>query len=196
MASTSDVLRRSGLRLSEAEFAGLLEEALAGLVEPTVRTDDPRQVLTPTEVAVLEAGGADLSPRRPDEADPRAGTAAAYAAVLASALSVPEAAARLGVDPSRVRHRLAERRLYGIRLRRGWRLPSFQFAPDGLVPGIDEVLPHLPEDLHPVAAWQWLRIPVAELEMDDRATSPLEWLRAGGDPAPVANLAAALAVTS
>jgi len=107
-----------------------------------------------------------------------------------------EAAARLGVDASRVRHRLAERTLYGIRGRSGWRLPAFQFADKGIVPGIDRVLPRLPPALDPLGTVNWFLLPHPDLydpaDADEAPVSPLDWLRAGRDPRPVGELAEAL----
>ena len=186
------MLRGAGLDLDEAEFAELLGDALRSLA-PAAREDVPVRSLTKAEAAALQGGGADLSPREDGEPDPLAPVAARYGALLATALSVPEAATRLGVDASRVRHRLAEGSLYGIRLRSGWRLPAFQFDCDGaLVPGIDDVLRLVPDDLHPVALWSWLETPSAELFLGGRPVTPLRWLRTGGDPAALAALAADL----
>ena len=115
--------------------------------------------------------------------------------LLATARPVAEAARLLGVDPSRVRQRLGERSLYGLKTPRGWRLPAFQFdldQPDRLVPGIGGVLAALPPDLHPVAVYNWLTLPDPDLAWGDEPVSPLDWLRSGGDPAVVAALAADL----
>jgi hypothetical protein len=188
---TSDVLRRRGIEVTEEEFAALLDDAL-GAVQPT-HAPDPRRVLTGPEVTALTAGGADLAARSPGEPGPAAEAAATLGALLASSLTVASAAARLGVDASRVRHRLLEGSLYGIRLRGGWRLPAFQFtATDGLVPGVAEVLTAVPRDLHPLAVQRWLTAPSPDLLIDDSPVSPLAWLEAGGAPVPVATLAAGL----
>jgi hypothetical protein len=65
----------------------------------------------------------------------------------------------LGVDANRVRQRLGAKpwALYGVKHRRSWRLPRFQFddAGLGLVPGMDEVLPHLDPALHPLSVVHW-----------------------------------------
>jgi hypothetical protein len=188
---TTDVLRKRGIELSDEEFAVLLDDALDGL-SANVEAD-PTRSLTPAETTALASGGADLRPLGAEEPVPRAETAATYGALLAGGLTVAQSAARLGVDPSRVRHRLAERTLYGIRLRASWRLPAFQFAEDdGMVPGLDRVLPAIPADLHPLAVWRWLTTPVADLALDGSEAAPLQWLAAGGSPAPVADLAAGL----
>jgi hypothetical protein len=185
---TTDVLRKRGIDLSDEEFAVLLDDALDGLAAGV--EGDPSRSLTPAETAALAGGGADLTPLGAEEPVPRAETAATYVALLAGGLTVAQSAARLDVDPSRVRHRLAERTLYGIRLRAGWRLPAFQFTEGGMVPGLDRVLPAIPADLHPLAVWRWLTTPVADLALDGSAVAPLQWLVAGGPPAPVATLAA------
>jgi hypothetical protein len=188
---TSDVLRKRRVGVTEEEFAALLDDALDAV--QAGHAPDPRRVLTASETAALTAGGADLAAGSPVEPGPGAEAAAALGALLASSLTVAGAAARLGVDPSRIRHRLLEGSLYGIRLRGGWRLPAFQFTGgDGLVPGVPEVLAAIPRDLHPLAVQRWLTTPSPDLLVDDSAMSPLAWLESGGAPDPVATLAAAL----
>jgi hypothetical protein len=116
-----------------------------------------------------------------------------YLALLSDSLSPDEAAKLLRVNSSRVRQRLGERQLFGIKDRGTWRLPRFQFAGGRLVPGIQLVLPTLPETLHPVAVQRWFRIPHPDLELDDGTTlTPLEWLGKGHEPNRVAELAALL----
>ncbi|MBV5273239.1 MAG: hypothetical protein JZU52_06230 [Lamprocystis purpurea] len=101
------------------------------------------------------------------------------------------------------RQRLLERSLIGIRRGRGWLLPRYQFQvqqQDGqpvvraLVPGIEQVVPRLSPELHPVALWRWFSSPSSELvlEDEDAPLSPRDWLIAGRDPAAVARLAAGL----
>ncbi len=191
MALTSEALHRAGIELPPHRFEEMVIEAVEEL--KAVHYSDPLRELTPAEVQALRRGGFDLRPRDLGDADPLARTAAEHAALLATSMSVPEAAQALGVDTSRVRQRLAARTLYGIKLRSGWRLPSFQFEPaGGTVPGLDEVLPRLEPDLHPVAVHRWLITPTSDLELEGQPASPLAWLRAGGNPREVAELAAAL----
>jgi excisionase family DNA binding protein len=66
------------------------------------------------EIVALEEGGLDLSVREAGP-DPLAGTAAKYVALLASALTTREAAGVLGVGESRIRQRLREGTLYGVK---------------------------------------------------------------------------------
>jgi hypothetical protein len=116
--------------------------------------------------------------------------ATSYAALLASALSVPAAAVRLGIDVEGVRRRLSSRQLYGVRMEETWQLPAFQFLHGGgEVPGLHRVFPALDEDLHAMAVWRWLSTPLPELATDDGSWSPLEWLASGRQAGTVVALA-------
>lgn len=195
MAGTvADTLALAGVHVSEADFVRLVADALGELAGPPA-AEDPAAALSTEEAAALVAVGADLRPRRRREPDPRAGGAAAYAAVLADALTVGEVARRLGIDPSRVRHRLARRQLLGIRRTDGWRLPAWQFGADGRpLPGLERVLRALPPSVHPVVVARFFATPQPELVLDGSLVPPRAWLAGGGDPAPVAALASTLDV--
>jgi hypothetical protein len=120
---------------------------------------------------------------------------------METALSIKAVASALGRNESRIRQRLLQRSLYGIRRGRTWLLPLFQFRLEdhegsrtvkGVVPGIEQVFPALSRELHPVSVWRWFTSPSTELTDDavpDRAISPRNWLLAGHDPRPVADLA-------
>lgn len=188
------VLSRAGVRLSEEAFAALVADVLAEL--GPAPADDPRAALTEDEADALDAVGADLRPRRRRDLDPRGSAAAGYAGVLAASLSVADVARRLGVDTSRVRHRLARRQLVGVRRTDGWHLPSWQFGDDARpLAGLERVLRALPDEIHPVVTTRFFLTPQPELLIEGTPVSPREWLVGGGDPGPVAALAAALGVT-
>jgi hypothetical protein len=190
MAALTDVLNRNRMRISEARFAQLVEQALGEIGGPI--TVDPATALTAAEVSALQAVKADLSPLGKREADPHAPAAAAYAVLLADALSVSDVAARLGIDASRVRHRLAKRQLLGIRRPRGWLLPAYQFGADGrLLPGVERVTASL-ATAHPVVVARFFATPQPELVVERRVLTPRAWLEGGGDPARVVALARAL----
>ena len=92
--------------------------------------------LTDPEAATLAKGGVErVSDEEALLMDAQA--AAAYQHLRATSLGVEEAARRLGVNPSRVRQRLAERSLYGLKDGSTWLLPAFQFLAEGLVPGVE-----------------------------------------------------------
>lgn len=188
---TKHDLERIGLDLAPDAFTRLVADVVRAL--PAVsRRGDPTRDLTPDEGAALERGGLDLSPETTEdqEHDPFAQGAAEYAVLLATALSLAEGAERLGLDPSRLRHRLAERTLYGIKTAHGWRLPRFQFDPDTgrELPGGGKVLAALDPDLHPVSVTRWFLTPDPDLEIDERPVSPRDWLRHGGSPRAIAPL--------
>src|SRR5438034_4568690 len=150
--------------------------------------------LTAPEAAALARGG--VGPLSDEEARRALARAAlAHERLRATSLSVEEAARRLHVNTSRIRQRLAERSLYGLKDAGAWLLPAFQFVAGGLVPGIEVVLRRLPEGVSPQAVARWFALPNPDLcTRDDlgRPLTPLQWLLAGHPPGPAAELAAAL----
>jgi hypothetical protein len=187
----ADTLSRAGIRLSPDAFEALVQRVVEELAE---RSSVPREEdrLPDPEAEALRRAGLVHAPLPADVPDPIASLAAAYATLVATSLSVPEAARRLGVDPSRVRQRLTERSLFGFKQRGEWRLPAFQFDSAGTLPGLEVVAAGLDSGLHPVAVEQWFSLPCPDLEIDEQAVSPRDWLRAGGSPEMVAELAAEL----
>lgn len=112
---------------------------------------------------------------------------AGFAAHLAvSAFTAEEVANGLGVSASRVRQKRLAGKLWAIPDGQSWVFPVLQFetsadgGPTRQVRGLDQVLKALPEGLHPVAIAGFLRTPQPDL-FHDRPTTPVEWLRAGGD---------------
>ena len=194
MGAVLQVLESHGVHASEEEVAQAMEVAL---VESGFRLPypDPRKELKGEQVELLERGGFELDRLEFGLEDPIARTAFEYAVLRATALTTQKAAKRLGVNDSRVRQRLSERALYGIKAGDEWRLPAFQFARKGLVPGIERVFPRLPKSLNPVAVYRWFHTPNPDLEEREgqgRALTPIQWLQSGNDPDVVAELAAGL----
>ena len=185
--------RRAGLHLSLEEFQQLVMDAVVQVL-PDHPASDARPEMAQAEAAFLREAGVDLAdfaPREHGANDPLARTAADYAAILAASLSVPELAARLGVDDSSIRQRLVARRLYGIKAGKGWRIPLFELDDAGraLVPGLSLVAPHW-TDAHPVEVARWFTQPHVDLlDPNDEPVSPRAWLLAGGSPRTVAALA-------
>ena len=193
MSGSAAVLERIGAEIDSSEFDRLVVEAMEQMF-PARPLPDPRRELSTSEIAILEQGGFDLEPRPLDSAHPLIRSGVAYSALLASSLSVSQAAARLHVDDSRIRQRLGERTLYGIKLKSVWRLPRFQFIEQGMVPGIERVLPHLDPALHPLSVVGWFTTPNPDLVYgeDEEPGSPLDWLRAGYPAEPLSELAGSL----
>ena len=155
---------------------------------------DEGSTLTAPEEAALAKGGVELvSDQALRVVD--AQIASAYQQLRTGSLSVEEAARRLGVNTSRIRQRLADRSLYGIKDGNTWLLPAFQFCADGMVPGVDVVVRRLPPDIGAVAVTRWFSNPNPDLSTrddDERPLTPLEWLLGGNPPDAAAELAAAL----
>lgn len=181
------VLARAGLKVTAQEFLSLVEDA-ANRLTP-VQTD-PAAHFTRTQHDRLTGVGLDLSPFDEDEADPRARTVAEHAVLRDTALSVGQAAERVGVDGSRIRHRVSSRHLIGWKDRGGWRLPAWQFTDDDVLPGLETVLAAMPTDQPALVLANFMTTPQDDLLLGERRVSPREWLMAGGDPLRVAELAA------
>ena len=185
--------QRAGLTLEPTEFERLVVEAVERVL-PERPPVDARDELAEDELRFLADAGVDLAelaPRNRGAAAPLALTAAEYAALLATALTVSDLASRLGVDESRVRQRLAGHTLYGIKDGKSWRIPIFQLDDAGrmLVPGLQRVAPHW-RGVHPVEVARWFTLPHVDLEgKDEQPISPRAWLLTGGDAGVVAALA-------
>lgn len=185
MPLSTAALERAGIHVSIEDLEALLNAAIEQVLPPYVSVD-ARQALPSVEVAfLLDAGVSadELAPLDAGAAAPELRTAAKSAGLLASALSVRQAAQRLGVDGSRIRQRLADRSLYGVRVDGAWRLPLFQFTDDGkgIVPAFGEIAPAL-VDLHPADVVTWFVSPHVDLEIgEDTRVSPRDWLLGGGN---------------
>ena len=183
-------LTSRGLRESDPEVLNSALTAVLDGIEPLAYGDAARE-LPAAEQAVLRAGGLDLEPQ--SGPDPLAMTAVKYAAIVQQSLTSREVGARLGLADSRVRQLIADWSLYSFLMDARRLVPEFQFLPEGgLIPNIMTVNRALSARLHPVEAFNWLRIRNADLMLDEEmgaVASPLEWLKAGHDAAPVALLA-------
>jgi hypothetical protein len=191
-ARLTRVEQRLHERGSSTHVGTLLDLAEAALeLLPKTHLVDPAHELTESEREALLEGGADLTPRDWGERDPIARTAADLMGLLATSLTTTEAGEKLGVVSSRIRQRLGEHTMYGIRSGNQWHLPAFQFQGDRLVPGVEEVFPLLPQDLPPVVVFRWFTLPNVDLYVEEleKTVSPREWLLMGHPVEPVAELA-------
>ncbi len=156
--------------------------------------EDESAILTSSEEAALARGGVEKV-SDDDVQVVQARAAMEYDELLRTSLTIDEAAKRLGVNASRIRQRLAERSLYGLKDGSRWFLPAFQFSSKGLVPGVSVVVQKLPPDIGAVAAARWFRSPNPDLctrDAEEMALTPLQWLVSGNPPKAAAELAAAL----
>jgi hypothetical protein len=151
---------------------------------------EPASTLTAEEATLLEQGGLDLAAMRPGEPDILLRTATTLLVIEAKSAPVAEVAKTLSVSRARVRQRAVERTLYAVRVDDEWRFPLWQFDDAGQpLPGLGGVVPAFPRDIHPVAVQRFMSEPSPDLEILDEAVSPIEWLRSGGDPEPIAAVA-------
>lgn len=186
-------LGRAGIQENPRRIEELILAAVDDILG-AMQSADPVRGLPVEEQAALRRGGLTLEAVDLGDRDPVLATAARYAAMVVSGLSVAQAARKLGIDESRVRHRLSERTLYGIKVRGAWMLPAFQFSNSGPVPGVEQVLPRVPTDLHPVALLNWFTLPEPDLVVgeEEAPVSPRDWLLMGRDPKVVGTLAESL----
>lgn len=188
-------LHAHGIDLEPTELDALVVEAVETL--PRFLRSEPRSELTAAEAEALERVGFDVRGVPAGAPDAIAQAAAETAALLGDSLDSSQVAERLGVHASRVRQRLVERTLHGIRSRDRWRIPAWQFEGGELLPGLADVLPHLPPSMHPLGVHAWFAeakpdLPVPdELEerLGERRLSPREWLLLGLPVEDVARLA-------
>lgn len=183
------VLAKAGLQVTPDEFLSLVTDAAKRLAPPH---PDPASYFTPDQAEALTDVGLDLTPLRPQDAKPRARTVVAHAVLRDSALTVAEAARQLQVDTSRIRHRLGVGRLVGWKDKGSWRLPAWQFAGGGVLPGLETVLSAVPVDQPALVVAAFMTTAQEDLLVDGKPATPREWLLAGGDPRRVADLAAML----
>lgn len=191
--STIAYLHARGLQIEPESLSPLFEDALRDM-RRTLYPPDPAADLSVPEVEALRRGGFELAPVTADSSNALAQTAAEYAVLCDTSLTAGETARKLKVDPSRVRQLLSARKIYGLQIRGAWKIPVFQFDGDRLLPGLEEVVPALPKDLHPVGVYHWFTTPNPDLAPEEleRALSPREWLLTGRSPSTVADLAADL----
>lgn len=108
-----------------------------------------------------------------DEATVRRDRAIAAAQTLeelvTSSLTIETVASSLGVSRSRISHRLRDQSLYAFSIQGRRYLPRWQFrqGPEGavteVIPGLAQVVPAIPRDLHPLALLAFMTQPLGEL---------------------------------
>lgn len=168
------------------------------LGEDRVAAKDAGDAMTSQALAFLRENGGDAA-RAALDRDPAVlaeelakSRAEAIAAAVAASLTLAEAAAALGLSRSGVAYRIRKRRLYSFTVARRRYLPRWQFQPtddkageDGRlepIPGLSTVVPAIDPGEDPIGVDNFMTTPLVDFE----AGSPVEHLRAGGDPATVA----------
>ena len=112
--------------------------------------------------------------------------------IESQSLTTQQVGSQLGVNSSRIRQRLEEGSLWGFKARGQWRVPSFQLRNGKLLRGVEEVNRSLRHGMDPVVVDGFFHNTNVDLVVGDVNVTPIEWLAAGGDSAPVARIAATL----
>ena len=169
------------LRLAEQVFIEAGFTSLLPSLHPMVAT------LPEAEAhALAQVGLKPTAKTRANAAKSRAGYVTTFLDLFHNADSSVELAARLGLDPSRIRQRIRDHSLLSLELNGERRVPRFQFEGDVEIPGLSRVLAATAM-LSPLAFAMWFLTPTPDLERepDGAPTSPREWLLRTGDVAAV-----------
>ena len=186
-----EVLARHHVGISSHELAAELDAALSALggagSTPLSgkETDFLHSHVTGTAATVL----AEWSPEAERQERARVVTRTLTDTVAAS-ISIGEAADRLGVDRSRISHRLRDQQLWSFTLGKRRRVPRWQFISAGqLLPGLDRIIASIPEGIAPRSVEAFMHT----AQPDFAGQAPVDYLAAGGDPDLVAGFLADLA---
>src|SRR5690625_1466673 len=176
----------AGTRFTETDLANVLERLMS-----QQQAGAQSHTLTAEEEAFLDTYSG-------TEADPKALLQTRiYEAITTdmqarAMLTVNQAAARLGVSPSRVRHRIREGSLYAAPSSgRGTerRLPRWQFIDDRAIPHLKDVLAALPDEYTPLDVKAFFDNATIDSPTTGEPVPIREWLDSGHQPSPVIALA-------
>jgi hypothetical protein len=187
--SLVEYLQERGIELEESDLVSALDKLLG---EHLVA--DTSAALTKDAEDVLDRIGPRPRPRAVPSAT--AATVAEAIELLGSSRAVGQVAEDLGVDPSRIRHRVADGALYAVRIGRRLLLPAWQFNEGFPLPSLAAVMAALPPNLHPLEVAGFMTSPQEDLELRGTLVSPKKWLAGGGDPSTVIELAKSLSAAA
>lgn len=179
-----DTLKQVGVQNIE-ELASVAADYVRQ--QPIYRTKVVNNALTPQEEGFLRRAGASGVGKDYDQSvinDKLKEAALEYGNLVATAYSQSNVAKNLGVSTSRIRQRTDNLSLYAINTPKGRVYPVWQFTEDGqMVPGLEDILPGLRDDAHPIGVKRFFMGPQVDLEADidgqSIALSPVDWLKTG-----------------
>jgi hypothetical protein len=190
VATIGEVLRRYDASLTESDLAEYLDAALRRIPGAASAPITQGDVVYLAEHAgqgaaeVVASWDPDGERRQREQA-----VAEGAMDVIASTLSIEAAARLLGIDRTRISHRLSRRALWAVNIGSRRRLPDWQFRAGRELPGLAIVIEAIPSSAHPADVAGLMTTPQDELD----GRTPVDHLASGGDPAPVADLLADLA---
>lgn len=179
------------------ESADALAIALRANFDGDALVEAVRELSSRTDIVQLPADAqevweAGLRGQQLDPAQASARNVVARAQFLDSTLSARDTAALLGLDQSTVRHYSSSGALHSFVHKGRLRFPRWQFAGSEVLPGLSEVLPDLPEGIHPQMVEGFFASENADLVVGTRRCTPAQWLAEGRDPLPVARQIASI----
>jgi hypothetical protein len=186
-------LRRA---VGNARYVNALNSLVEALVftisedRQTFLPPSPLEPITEAERHALLSVGVD--PLVSFHETPRLKAKASYASLIATSLSLRDAAPIFQVQESRLRQRLLERSLIGVRAAdgRAWRIPVFQVSSGRELPGLRTVLKAIRSDASPLQIAAFFDTPQPDLfDENEEAMTPSAWLASGGSAEAVAVLA-------
>ncbi len=190
MSTLAEVLETYAPEISETDFAA----GLRGKFEHVHGAEDAS--LTAGELTFLAEHGGSAARAVIERWDPDAErrrrsriVAESVQHVYAQTLSAAQVADLTGKSRSQITRDLNSRKLYGLSLGRHWRIPSWQFTDGRALPGLADVVPAIPDHLHPTSVEGFMTTPQEDLD----SRTPVFYLRTGGNPAVVAEMVAELA---
>ena len=187
MTTVAEVLAEHAMASSEeqvaAELRVLLGSAPAG----------PGLTLSAAEDSFLAEHGGVRTVTAKQLASLDARSAARSIAEVAGTLSRRDAAELLGIDQTRLSHRVRDGGIDAYLGAGGPRLfPDWQFRDGRVVPHLAEILVALPQATHPMTVRSFMTTPDDALLLNGEPVSPVDWLDVGGAPGPVCALAETL----
>lgn len=185
MTTIEQVLRHFNVELSESDLAESLAAALGRVpgVASTAVTSSDREYLATYGGAGVAKQIDDWSPTKEHEQRVESAVAQTLGA-LTGTLSIEQAAASLGVDRSRMSHRLSAGLLYALTIGGRRRLPAWQIHHGHEIPGLAAVIASIEPEMHPASVEGVMTTPRDELG----GQTPIAYLDSGGNAAAVADL--------
>ncbi|AWK72511.1 DNA-binding protein [Rhodococcus oxybenzonivorans] len=165
--------------VGEALGTPVSRETMLPLLHALRRGAHPNAQLSDHDAALYDAAGFSEDPLAPAAA--AAERERRMRELTASAKTVEEVARLLGVSTSRIRQRAGTGSVWTIKVGNKLLLPAVQFTGAAMVPNLDRILTALPDGLHPLALERALTDPRADLALDGRPVSVIDWLASGGD---------------
>lgn len=170
--------RKERLRIAERV---LLDAGFTSLL-PSIH---PIEAALPVaELEALAAVGLRATPSTRKRAESaRARYASTFIDLFNKSDTPTELAAKLGLDPSRIRQRIRDHSLLAVELNGEKRVPRFQFEDKLEVPGLAKLLAAAGEHVAPLSFAMWFLTPTADLTSgeDEAPNSPRDWLLRTGD---------------